>query len=202
MQPRDAVCSSIYQAGQLGRKVSGAIFAQSPLSFLGRKPGGVSALLLRRIESRHLAKMGLNNYFFFGGSVCPSGAPHAATFAANVAGKRCFLHPAMNSGLFKGLKGGGLRVRQPRFGLTFRKSPMTIVGSNQQQFDFSATNAVADGGHLIAFTQPPQLRQLEIFDFRHMGAQYDRYSVTCADSHSSRVHDAVLFWLEHILVRA
>jgi hypothetical protein len=65
----------------------------------------------------------------------------------------------MNTRLFKSLKGSGLGVREPRFGAALGESPMSAVGSNQQEFDATAAHAVANGGDLFASAQPAKLRQ-------------------------------------------
>ena len=99
---------------------------------------------------------------------------HAATFAANVSGERCFLHAAVNSCFFERFERSGLGVGQSRFGFAFGESPVTAVGSNQEEFNFSATNAIANRRHLFALPQPPQMRQPKTFDWRQiLAAQYD-----------------------------
>jgi hypothetical protein len=110
--------------------------------------------------------MSLNRKLFFGRSLARSRGriSHVATLATNVPGKRSFLHPAMNSRLFESLEGSRLGVCQPRFGASLRESPMSAAGPNQQEFDATAADPVANCGDLFASTESAKLRQAKEFD--------------------------------------
>ncbi len=77
---------------------------------------------------------------------------HAATLATKVAGEGLFLHPAMNARLFDGLESRDLGVRQRRFEAAFGEGPASAAGSDQQEFDATAADPIADGSYL--FTSP------------------------------------------------
>jgi hypothetical protein len=82
-----------------------------------------------------------------------------AMLAVDVACKRRFLHAAMNSGLFESFEGSRLSVGQPRFGAAFGESPASAAGLDQQEFDATASDPIANRGHLFASLESAKLRQ-------------------------------------------
>jgi len=83
-------------------------------------------------------------------------------------GEGSFFYAAMNSRLFESLEGSRLGVCQPRFGFAFGESPMTAIGSNQQELDPRTTKPVANCGDLFASTESAKLRQAKEFYGRPM----------------------------------
>jgi hypothetical protein len=63
----------------------------------------------------------------------------------------------MNPRFFERLEGRGLGVRQPRLDASLGKSPASAASLNQQEFNASAANAVADSSHLFTATQLAKL---------------------------------------------
>jgi hypothetical protein len=83
------------------------------------------------------------------------------TLAARVAGKRSVFHSPMNSRLFEGFQGGGLRVREARFDAALGEGPSSIPRLHQQEFDSTAADPVADGGNLFRAPQFAKFRSTE-----------------------------------------
>jgi hypothetical protein len=67
----------------------------------------------------------------------------------------------MNSRSLRRLESRGLGVSQSWFGAAFGESPVSAVGPNQQEFDATAANPIADGGDLFASPQLAKLRQVK-----------------------------------------
>src|SRR5271167_3134158 len=100
VQSPDTGYGTVDHPSQFGGKVRRAVLLQTTLCLLGRKPRGTPIRLLRWLEPRDLAKMGLHGEFFLGRFPGGSHAvPRISAFATNILGKRSFLHPAVNSGL-------------------------------------------------------------------------------------------------------
>jgi hypothetical protein len=81
------------------------------------------------------------------------------TLAASVAGERFLLYAAVNSRLLESFEGSGLGVRQSRFDATFGEGPASVARLNQQEFDTTIADPVADSGYLFASVPPAQVRR-------------------------------------------
>lgn len=65
----------------------------------------------------------------------------------------------MNSSLFEGFEGGGLRVGKSGLDAAFGKNPTSLAGLDQQEFNVTATHPVADRRYLFALLQSAQFGQ-------------------------------------------
>jgi hypothetical protein len=134
-----------------------AALLQPPPRIFDRKPGAVSLELLRRTEPYHLAKISVDGNSLFVGlrSTILSIAPLAA-----IPRERSFFDPAMNPRFLESFKRRRLGVSQPRFRAALGKSPAPApAGPNQQEFDSTVVNPIANRGHLLALAQSAKLRQ-------------------------------------------
>ena len=145
-QALNAGYCAVHHAGELSPVIPRTGLLQTPLRFPGRKPCGIAPCLLRRAEPQDFAKMSLD------GNLSAARAPQ-------VLGERLFRHPAVNSGLFESLEGSGLGVRQPRFDAAFGEGPASLAGLDQQEFEATAADPIANGSHLFACAQLAKLRR-------------------------------------------
>jgi hypothetical protein len=146
MQAPDAGFGAVNHASELVAEFRRAVFKQALLRFFNGKPGGISIRFLRRFEPEHFAKVGSN------GSV---------RFATEETREGDFFDPAMNAGLFKGLEGSRLSVREARLSPAFGENPTSAASLNQQELDAAFTDPVTNGGDLLpCFRKPRRLQAL------------------------------------------
>jgi hypothetical protein len=144
-------------ADEFGAKLWSAVFAQTLLRLFGGKPGWISLRFLRRFEPGDLAQVGNDTGWFLDpreslpafGDVC------RFTFASKVTGESDCLHAAMNASFFKSLQGRGLGVSKTGFSTAFGKNPASAASLNQQKFNATLANAIADRGDLLPSLRKP-----------------------------------------------
>jgi len=127
-----------------------------------------------------------------------------ALLAADIARKRSFFDPAVNTCFFEGLESRSLGVRQPCFGAAFGECPASAAAStNQQKLDRALPQTITNGSDLFASAQFAQLRELDESARRRIFRLPwpDRADLRSRiPTHRNSVQDRMHLWLEHNLV--
>ena len=90
------------------------------------------------------------------GSVARLFANPAPGFVEAIAGEWHFFDPTMNTGLLKRLERRGLRLGETRFDSALRENPPPAAALHQQELQPFNSNAITNGGNLLAFIPPPK----------------------------------------------
>jgi len=75
--------------------------------------------------------------------------------AAKISREGNFFYPAMNAGLFKSFKCGGLRAGEAGLDTALGEYPTPTAGLYQQKLDTTCADAVTNGGDLLASFRTP-----------------------------------------------
>jgi hypothetical protein len=154
-QSQDAGHGEVNHARELVCEITWTVLAEPPFRFFGGKPRRIPIRFFRLFEPHYLTEMRADRALFVRG--LGRGIPLVWGLPPNILDERSFFYPAMNSRLFEGFEGGGLGVGQARFSVALGESPMSAVGSNQQELDATLVDPVANGSDLFA---SPQLAKL------------------------------------------
>jgi hypothetical protein len=144
-------------ADEFGAKLWRAVFAQTLLRLFGGKPGWISLCFLRRFEPGNLAEVSNDTGWFLDPreSLLAFGDAWRFMFASKVTGESDCLHAAMNASFFKRLQSRGLSARKAGLNAAFGENPTSAASLNQQKFDATFPDAIADRGDLLPSLRKP-----------------------------------------------
>ena len=148
-QSMNAVDRAIDNTCQFSSVSRSAIFPQTPLRFIRRKPSRIASGFLRRTKPQDLAKMRIHR------EIRALGITRSA-LTPRVTCKRGLFHASVNTGFFERLECRGLGVSKSGLRHSPSETSNGPRGFVPQRFDSGAAHAITDGRDLL---DPRRLRR-------------------------------------------